>query len=408
MMEGQNQQTGMNSAERALLALLKKSLFGVGLERELSEEEQLEAMEESRKQAVFCLAAQSASLTGDGADRVRGQSLSAIRQNVEILLQHQYLHELMTKAGIPYVVLKGAASAYYYPQPQQRMMGDVDFLVAQEDVERVAEVLREEGFISGDKSHCHHIGFKRGRLHFELHFDPPGIPTGEIGEVVRTYLQDIIPRAETVQGGLVTFQNPEPFHHGLVMLLHVRNHLLTEGIGLRHLCDWAVFVDRFSDTEFRAMFETGLKKLGLWNFAVTLSLAAHVAVGLPYREYMGKDDELACDLMMDILEGGNFGRKKENRATEGMFISGYSRDGVRHGRIVQMILTVNQIVYTHWPICKKCRILLPFGWLYWGTVRACRVVLGKRKPMHLAKAFRESQPRKELYKRLRLFEKEET
>ena len=156
------------------------------------------------------------------------------------------------------------------------------------------------------------------------------------------------------------------------------------------------------------MFETGLKKLGLWNFAVTLSLAAHVAVGLPYREYMGKDDELACDLMMDILEGGNFGRKKENRATEGMFISGYSRDGVRHGRIVQMILTVNQIVYTHWPICKKCRILLPFGWLYWGTVRACRVVLGKRKPMHLAKAFRESQPRKELYKRLRLFEKEET
>ena len=44
-MEELSQQTGMNSAERALLALLKKSLFGVGLERELSEEEQLEAME---------------------------------------------------------------------------------------------------------------------------------------------------------------------------------------------------------------------------------------------------------------------------------------------------------------------------------------------------------------------------
>ena len=408
MMEGQSQQTGMNSAERALLALLRKSLFGGELEYELSQEEQLAALEESRKQAVFCLAAQSASLTGEESDRVRGQSLSAIRLNVEILRQHQYLHELMTKAGIPYVVLKGAASAYYYPQPQQRMMGDVDFLVAQEDVERAAEVLREEGFVSGDESHCHHIGFSRGRLHFELHFDPPGIPTGVIGEVVRSYLHDIIPHAETVQSGLVTFQNPEAFHHGLVMLLHVRNHLLTEGIGLRHLCDWAVFVDHFSSDEFRAMFEDKLKEIGLWNFAVTMSLASHVAVGLPYREFMGGDNELACDLMMDILEGGNFGRKKENRATEGMFISGYSRDSVRHSRLVQMVFSVNQIVYTHWPVCKKCKLLLPFGWLYWGAVRVCRVALGRRKPMQLAKAFRESQPRKELYKRLRLFEPEET
>ena len=408
MMEGQNQQTGMNSAERALLALLKKSLFGVGLERKLSEEEQLEALEESRKQAVFCLAAQSASLTGDGADRVRSQSLSAIRLNVEILRQHQYLHELMTKAGIPYVVLKGAASAYYYPQPQQRMMGDVDFLVAQEDVERAAEVLREGGFVSGDESHCHHIGFSRDRLHFELHFDPPGIPPGEVGEIIRGYLHDIISAARTVQNGVAIFQNPEPFYHGLVMLLHMKNHLLVEGIGLRHLCDWAVFVDRYSDSEFREMYEEKLKRVGLWTFAVAISQAAHLAISLPYRDFMGQDTDLAYGLLMDILLGGNFGRKKKGRAAEAMFIASRSREGIKHGRIVQMILTVNQIVYTRWPICKKCRILLPFGWLYWGTVRACRVALGKRKPMHLAKAFRESQPRKELYKRLRLFEKEET
>lgn len=408
MMEGQNQKTAMNSAERALLALLKKSLFGVGLERELSEEEQMEALEESRKQAVFCLAAQSASLTGDGADRVRSQSLSAIRQNVEILLQHQYLHELMTKAGIPYVVLKGAASAYYYPQPQQRMMGDVDFLVAQEDVERASRLLIEEGFTPWDEAHICHIVFRKEKMHFEMHFEPAGVPDGEEGRLVRGHCTDMIATAATVQNGFVTFRNPEPFYHGLIMLLHMQHHLLAEGIGLRHLCDWAVFVDRFSDTEFRAMFENKLKKIGLWGFAVAISLSAHLGIGLPYRAFMGREFELAQSLLLDILAGGNFGKKDRGRVQEGMFISNRGKDGVRHGRIVQMILTVNQIVYTRWPICKKCRILLPFGWLYWGTVRACRVALGKRKPMHLAKAFRESQPRKELYKRLRLFEKEET
>lgn len=261
MMEGQNQQTGMNSAERALLSLLKKSLFGVGLERELSEEEQLEAMEESRKQAVSCLAAQSASLTGDGADRVRGQSLSAIRKNVEILLQHQYLHELMTKAGIPYVVLKGAASAYYYPQPQQRMMGDVDFLVAQEDVERASRLLIEEGFTPWDEAHICHIVFKKEKMHFEMHFEPAGVPDGEEGRLVRGHCTDMIATAATVQNGFVTFRNPEPFYHGLIMLLHMQHHLLAEGIGLRHLCDWAVFVDRFSDTEFRAKLRRASRSL---------------------------------------------------------------------------------------------------------------------------------------------------
>lgn len=100
----------MENGERTLLAMMEKSLFGG--ECALSEEEQLAALEESRKQAVFCLAAQSASLTGEACDRIKKQSLSAIRRNMDILLQHQYLHELMTKAGIPYVVLKGAASAY--------------------------------------------------------------------------------------------------------------------------------------------------------------------------------------------------------------------------------------------------------------------------------------------------------
>ena len=31
---------------------------------------------------------------------------------------------------------------------------------------------------------------------------------------------------------------PAPFHHGLILLLHTVHHMLGEGIGLRHLCDW--------------------------------------------------------------------------------------------------------------------------------------------------------------------------
>lgn len=396
----------IDSAERALLDLLKNSLFGE--KHGLTDAEQLEALEESEKQAVYCLAVQNVSLPEEQLDAVRKRAYSGIMQNVRVQREHSMLHGIMDEAGVPYVILKGAASALYYPQPELRMMGDVDFLVAPENVARATAALCEKGFVPWNERHICHIVLRRGKTHLELHFEPAGIPDGAAGGVVREYLKDAISSAALTENALSTFMNPSPFHHGLVMLLHMQHHLLSEGIGLRHLCDWAVFVDRFSDTEFRAMFENKLKEIGLWGFAVAISLSAHLGIGLPYRAFMGREFELAQSLLLDILAGGNFGKKDRGRVQEGMFISNRGKDGVRHGRIVQMILTVNQIVYTHWPICKKCRILLPFGWLYWGTVRACRVALGKRKPMHLAKAFRESQPRKELYKRLRLFEKEET
>ena len=52
---------------------------------------------------------------------------------------------------------------------------------------------------------------------------------------------------------------PSHFHHGLNLLLHTNQHLLGEGLGLRHLCDWAVFAAGFSDEEFRELFEEKLK-----------------------------------------------------------------------------------------------------------------------------------------------------
>ena len=396
----------MESGERTLLAMMEKSLFGG--ECSLPEEEQLAALEESRKQAVFCLAAQSASLTGEACDRIKKQSLSAIRRNMDILLQHQYLHELMTKAGIPYVVLKGAASAYYYPLPHQRMMGDVDFLVAEDDVERTAELLEAEGFTRWEEEYSCHIVFSKEHMHFEMHFQPAGVPSKKVGTLVREYLEDIIPTAKTVRSGPVAFQNPEPFYHGLIMLLHMQHHLLSEGMGLRHLCDWAVFVDHFSDDEFRAMFEEKLKKTGLWRFAVTVSLSAHLAIGLPYREFMGDDRDLAWGLLLDIITGGNFGRKDQSRAGEAMFISNYGEDGVPRSRIVRLVSAANRIVYKHWPVTQKVKLLLPFGWLYWGGLRLVREIAGTREPMQFAKAYRDSQPRTELYRRLQLFETEES
>ena len=60
--------------------------------------------------------------------------------------EHGELHELMTANKLPYVAMKGLASAMYYPEPKLRSMGDVDFLVAKENVSQAGKLLESIGF----------------------------------------------------------------------------------------------------------------------------------------------------------------------------------------------------------------------------------------------------------------------
>lgn len=388
--------------QQALLNLLSNNIFGSDkkIPKSINIEELLR---ESKNQAVTAIICNNKKLF-DSSDPTL--ILRHLASNSQIFANHTLVHNIMTEAGIPYTVLKGAASAYYYPEPILRAMGDVDFFVKKQDLERATEVLKQHGFTPWEENHICHIVFMKDKIHLEMHFEPAGMPNGDAGVLARGYIEDIIETSSLVKNEPCTFVNPDKFHHGFIMLLHMQHHLLSEGIGLRHLCDWAVFVNSFKDDEFEELFRERLGKVGLWKFAKMISLTAHVSVGLPYQNFMGRDKDFAEALLVDIITGGNFGAKDEARKGEGMFISNRGKDGIRHSRFVQFILSLNQIVYSQWPITAKCKILLPFGWIYFCTRRIFRESIGTRKKTEIKKVLINSKSRKELYKQLRLFETE--
>ena len=67
-------------------------------------------------------------------------------------------------------------------------------------------------------------------MHYELHFEPAGVPGGKAGDYVRKMLEDIQETAVRVENNEFSYIIPDDFHHGLVMLLHMQHHLLAEGI----------------------------------------------------------------------------------------------------------------------------------------------------------------------------------
>ncbi len=331
-------------------------------------------------------------------------ALSISTKSLHIHGNHAVIDKLFCENNIDYSILKGCSSAYYYPRPDYRSMGDVDFMIKEEDYAKTNSLLLQNGFNRWSKNTKHHIVYTKKNIHIELHLQPAGVPDkGKYSNVLKDFFADIFEKNEKVRN-LVDFNKPSHFHHGLILLCHTYHHLLSEGIGLRHLCDWAVFVNSFSDEEFKDMFEEKLKKASLWKFARLLSLTAVHYLGLPYREWMGECEEgFTYSLICDIIEGGNFGHKDKERYSQGSIISNKGEDGISKNMPAQFITWANSVIETKWPKAKKIRILIPLGWIIFGGRYAIKMLFGKRKNIVSKKIVVKAKSRKEIYSNFDIF-----
>ena len=75
-------------------------------------------------------------------------------------------------------------------------------------------------------------------------------------------------------------------------------------------------------------------------------------------------------------------------------------------RIPYVVLKVcaSASYYVKWPFFRKCKLLLPFGWIYFGARHIFRVITGKRRRINVSGMVRGAGERRELYARLGLYE----
>ena len=375
----------MNNTQKKLLEHVSSTLFHVPVTDSVTEDEIWEA----ELQAVLGL------LPLESDKRL----LQLVAQNVNVKYMHTWLHVVMASAGIPYCTLKGVTSAACYPSPILRTMGDVDFIVRKEDLDRAGEVMEQAGCTREHYLHDHHHAFHKDGITFELHWVVPGMP--EDKPKVKELLEDLIDTAKMKDGCI----QASVFHHGMVLLLHTAEHMINTGIGLRHLCDWAVFEASFSDGEFRDLFEEKLKSTGLWRFAQLLSLTAAKFLSAPKLPWMGEaEDELLTGIMEDILDAGNFGVKDAERINQAKLLTDRSSRSLKEtGALIQFGKAMTEKAFFEWPACKEHRILLPIGWVYISARHVARIRHGERPQIHLKSMFTGAQKRRNIYQEFRLF-----
>ncbi len=367
----------MQQAQKDLLILLAKALFNKTAE--VAPDDTI--LKEAEVQAVKMLVA---------------NDYRIFANNMRCIDAHARLTNDLEK--IPFVTIKGYASAHYYPLPEKRTMGDVDLYVDPDDYDSAVSCLIEKGYIPTDYEHVRHEAFRKGSVLFELHSEIKGIPNGKDGvkvsnrsaeDKVRAMLSDLIETSERVKTPYGTICIPNAFHHGLIMLLHVAGHMINDGgIGLRHLCDWAVYVNKTDVIKYKEKLES----IGLWTFARQLTAVSVRYLGLPEQGWEGDwDDGFLEALINDILEAGNFSKKAPERGAENALSNEES--------VVKSAIAMTK---KRFPFCEKHPVLLPVGIICYGTSYLSKRISGKRRWI-TSSGISEGKQRKDLYSKFELF-----
>ncbi len=339
------------------------------------------------------------------ADEIKTRAMLNLAANAQTGYAQNRLIRLLNDNKLSYIILKGEAAAAYYPNPQLRSLGDVDFLIDPAEQEKVERVLLDAGYTKSHDGHICHRVFQKPGAHLEMHFEPSGIPNGAVGERIRGFMRSALAHSTEKDVGNGSFRAPDDLYHAVILLLHMQHHMLGEGIGLRHLCDWAYFVNKTMDLPFWNELLPFLREIGLFHYAAVMSKTSAVYLGVSCPVWAEEiPEELCAEIMEDIFAGGNFGKKDPARSQGSFLISNRGKNGTGHGKAYYLFYGLNAYVKERFYKWRRVWIMYPVLYVCAGARYLHRLIQGKRIPLHkLASA---ADKRKSIYNNLHLFETE--
>lgn len=272
------------------------------------------------------------------------------------LIVQDHLVKVLTEHNIKFVILKGSAVSMYYPVPQCRIMGDIDFLVSPDQFDEAFRILLQNGFFDGHSEFPRHEVLLRNGCELEMHkyFSLNG-GSKKIKPLDYIFF-DGINNAEfkEIEGSRFPVLPPVP--NGLVLLQHIKHHL-KRSLGLRQITDWMMFVkNELNDELWENEFEAEAKKAGLKPLAITVTRMCQLYFGLDkdIKWCQNTDDELCVQLLEHIISTGNMGcnRSKIKTTTD------------QNAGTANIFRNLQKNGVMHWEAAQKHKFLRCFAWLY--------------------------------------------
>ncbi len=257
------------------------------------------------------------------ADRQPGKERIAKLQAAlfRIISAHPFLNNrlsetvsLLNRNNIHNVLLKGEGLALNYPDPSLRQCGDIDLYIGPDKCRQAYQVITETFSL---EQH-----FSENAKHYELNCKGAILELHKIADLVPGFFANRRYQRWTVENLTGTNLRKEEFagttvnlppynFDAIYILNHIWHHFVAGGIGLRQICDWALYLHKFHNKIDLTLLESDLKSFGLWRVWQIFGELAVSHLGLSedecplYRGGYRKEADILIDI---ILMEGNFGR----------------------------------------------------------------------------------------------------
>ncbi len=273
---------------------------------------------------------------------------------------------------IQVIFMKGAVLRDYYPVPQLRSMGDIDFVIRPEDREETDRILRNQmGFERSIDVHEVWTYWK-GKIYLEVHSHMFYAELANRTDY-RSYFDHVW---EHCHKGMVfgvssdSILVPDVEYHFLYLAVHTAKHIIASGSGFRAYMDMAILGREAVGMDWDYISKE-LEQLSLREFAATCMTLCERWFGTSSPMGLEKaDEEFLVSVTEKTFRDGVFGLEnsenveadtaKQMRRFDGPYYIGALKQTVRKlfpaYRDMQLIPWYSFVNGRPW--------LLPFAWIY--------------------------------------------
>lgn len=316
----------MNNLESIYFSILRSALWGTPLllQSPLSNEMWKEIYAISKEQTVTGIMLDAISKLPQEQKPPTELLLKWIMQQRFIEQKNVTMNKVLTELikdfnnnDIQVYVLKGQSVAQNYPNPKHRICGDIDLYFKEKDFDKAVEFLKSQGCsIEGNPNETHYETLYND-IKLELHKKSSTFFTNRLQKKYNNIISTVIEKERAFETINDTEIEVLPYEANTLQLLsHMLRHIITAGLGLRQVCDWVLYTNKYLNDSNKEQFLTNIKELELLQTYKAISAIATDYLGLPKEkvvcEINDKDKKLAKKVFKIIMEYGNFGHYGEH------------------------------------------------------------------------------------------------
>ena len=226
--------------------------------------------------------------------------------------------------GIPSVLLKGQGVAQNYWKPEGRNCGDIDLYTGIDRYNRACEIIDSlNPHNQKPGAECeHHMHLSLNGVEVEIHRQADMMPGRRHNASLQKWTKECLD-ANFCTDRLGRWDNngteirlaPATFD-AFFILHHAVRHMTVEGVGLRQVCDWTMYLHRRHNEIDTEVLQQKLKEFHMETIWKEFGILAVTILGLPKEELplapSSLESKKTAELLRHIFISGNFGRFDAN------------------------------------------------------------------------------------------------